>query len=41
MNLRFFVVLDMFYFPKNERNKLAAKSSLCVFLGYGLKQKGY
>jgi len=27
--------------PQFERTKLSAKCALCVFLGYGLGQKGY
>ena len=27
--------------PHAERNKLASRSALCVFLGYGVSQKGY
>ncbi|KAK2966733.1 hypothetical protein RJ640_000831 [Escallonia rubra] len=39
--LRVFGCTCFVLLPKNERNKLTARSSLCLFLGYGIEQKGY
>lgn len=41
LSLRFFGCTYFVLRPNVERNKLAPRSALCVFLGYGVGQKGY
>ena len=40
-NLRVFGCEAFAYVPKNERQKLDAKSRKCILLGHGTETKGY
>ncbi|KAG9458196.1 hypothetical protein H6P81_002704 [Aristolochia fimbriata] len=41
LSLRVFGSTCFVLLPERERDKLSARSAMCVFLGYGLQQKGF